>query len=286
MNTCDLSNVPEATAHTSTNVASFPTSAMAQTFHSDHSVVSDTSEEGSVKTHFSDDEMKALVDNQNNEQLSKATKLSYIKLRKKQKDEKEVNILLDGYSEGFDLRHKRIAYQYNKGMTINYMKKRMEIVHFYVNDSNKSIDIWAKSLTEKNAKAEKLDVNQMKCKKKTSSVHCTPQRNFQIGDMYRYPGRHEVEKKHDDGTREIKLKKKTALKKIEKKLTKCYFENESCVVCLESHEHGYMGNNPSCKLQHNNKPSACKSCIISMVVSKKDSRVECSRCAPKCTLFK
>ena len=104
--------------------------------------------------------------------------------------------------------------------------------------------------------------------------------------MYRYPGRHEVEKKHDNGTREIKLKKKTALKKIEKKLTKCYFENESCVVCLESHEHGYMGNNPSCKLQHNNKPSACKSCIISMVVSKKDSRVECSRCAPKCTLFK
>ena len=70
----DLSNVPEATAHTSTNVASFSTSAMAQTFHSDHSVVSDTWEEGSVKTHFSDDEMKALVDNQNNEQLSKATK--------------------------------------------------------------------------------------------------------------------------------------------------------------------------------------------------------------------
>ena len=162
----DLSNVQEATANTSTNVASFSTSVMAQTFHSDHSVVSDTSEEGSVKTHFSDDEMKALVDNQNNEQLSKATKLSYIKLRKKQKDEKEINILLDGYSEGFDLRHKRIAYQYHKGMTINYMKKRMEIVHFYVNDSNKSIEIWAKSLTEKNAKAEKLDVNQMKCKKK------------------------------------------------------------------------------------------------------------------------
>ena len=157
----DLSNVQEATANTSTNVASFSTSAMAQTFHSDHSVVSDTSEEGSVKTHFSDDEMKALVDNQNNEQLSKATKLSHIKLRKKQKYEKEVNILLDGYSEGFDLRHKHIAYQYHKGMTINYMEKRMEIVHFYVNDSNKSIDIWAKSLTEKNAKAEKLDVNQM-----------------------------------------------------------------------------------------------------------------------------
>ena len=45
------------------------------------------------------------------------------------------------------------------------MKKRMEIVRFYVNDSNKSIEIWAKSLTEKNAKAEKLDVNQMKLKK-------------------------------------------------------------------------------------------------------------------------
>ena len=68
----DLSNVQEATANTSTNVASFSTSAMAQTFHSDHSVVSNTSEEGSVKTHFSDDEMKALVDNQNNEHLSKA----------------------------------------------------------------------------------------------------------------------------------------------------------------------------------------------------------------------
>ena len=144
-----LSNVPEATAHTSTNVASFSTSAMAQTFHSDHSVVSGTPEEGSVKTHFSDDEMKELVDNQNNKQLSKATKLSYIKLRKKQKDEKEVNILLDGYSEGFDLHHKRIAYQYHKRMTINYIQKRVEIVCFYVNDSNKSIEIWAKSLTEK-----------------------------------------------------------------------------------------------------------------------------------------
>ena len=42
----------------------------------------------------------------------------------------------------------------------------MEIVHFYVNDSNKSIEIWAKSLNEKNAKAEKLDLNQMKFKKK------------------------------------------------------------------------------------------------------------------------
>ena len=84
----ELSNVPEATAHTSTNVASFSTSAMAQTFHSDHSVVSNTSEEGSVKTHFSDDEMKALVDNQNNKQLSKATKSSYIKLRKNKKIKK------------------------------------------------------------------------------------------------------------------------------------------------------------------------------------------------------
>eukprot|EP00957_Ditylum_brightwellii_P174041 13251245-Ditylum_brightwellii.AAC.1 len=45
---------------------------MAQTFHSDNSVVSDTSEEGSVTTHLSDDEMKALVDNQNIDQLSKA----------------------------------------------------------------------------------------------------------------------------------------------------------------------------------------------------------------------
>eukprot|EP00957_Ditylum_brightwellii_P149021 11346526-Ditylum_brightwellii.AAC.1 len=62
---------------------------MAQTFHSDHSVVSDTSEGGSVKTHFSNDEMKALVDNQSNKQLSKAKKSSYNNLRKKQKDEKE-----------------------------------------------------------------------------------------------------------------------------------------------------------------------------------------------------
>ena len=76
----DLSNVQEATANTSTNVASFSTSVMAQTFHSDHSVVSNTSEEGSVKTHLSDDEMKALVDNQNNDQLSKAKKSSYNKL--------------------------------------------------------------------------------------------------------------------------------------------------------------------------------------------------------------
>ena len=67
----DLSNVPEATAHTSTNAASFTSIAMAQIFHSDTSVVSDTSEEGSVKTHLSDDEMEALVDNQNNDQLSK-----------------------------------------------------------------------------------------------------------------------------------------------------------------------------------------------------------------------
>eukprot|EP00957_Ditylum_brightwellii_P141927 10813138-Ditylum_brightwellii.AAC.1 len=89
MDVIDLSNVPEATAHTSTNSASFTTIGMAQVFHSDTSVISDTSEEGSVKTHLSDDEMKALVDIQNNNQLSKAKKSSYNKLPKKQKDEKE-----------------------------------------------------------------------------------------------------------------------------------------------------------------------------------------------------
>ena len=84
----DLSNVPEATAHTSTNAASFTTIAMTQTFHSDHWVVSNTSEEGSVKTHLSDDEMKALVDNQNNDQLSKAKNhptTNYVKNKKMKK---------------------------------------------------------------------------------------------------------------------------------------------------------------------------------------------------------
>eukprot|EP00957_Ditylum_brightwellii_P161981 12333259-Ditylum_brightwellii.AAC.1 len=117
---------------------------MVQAFHSDTSVVSDTSEDGSAKTHLSDDEMKALVDNQYNDQLSKANKSSYKKLCKKTSDAKEVNILLDGFFEGIDLRHKCIACQYCKGMAIFYKKKRMEIVHSYVNDSNKSIEIWAK----------------------------------------------------------------------------------------------------------------------------------------------
>ena len=53
----------------------------------------------------------------------------------------------------------------------------MEIVHFYVNDSNKSIKIWAKSLTEKNAKAEKLDVNQMELKKNFLGIAYTPTRH-------------------------------------------------------------------------------------------------------------
>ena len=81
----DPSNVPEATAHTSTNAASSTTIAMSQAFHFDTSVISDTSEEGSVKTHLSDDEMKALVDNQKNDQLSKVKKSSYNKLRKNKK---------------------------------------------------------------------------------------------------------------------------------------------------------------------------------------------------------
>ena len=34
-------------------------------------------------------------------------------------------------------------------MTIDYMEKRMEIVYFYVNDSDKSIEIWAKQVTKK-----------------------------------------------------------------------------------------------------------------------------------------
>ena len=109
--------------------------------------------------------------------------------------------------------------------------------------------------------------------------------------MFRFPGRYSVEKQYDDGKRSIKLKKKTALKKIERKLKKCYFQKigedeDKCVVCLGNNEHGYMGNNPSCKQQHNNKPSACASCIISVVVTKKDSHVKCMRCAPNCTLFK
>ena len=45
----DLSNLPEATADTSTNAASSTAIAMARAFHSNSSVISDTSEEGSVK---------------------------------------------------------------------------------------------------------------------------------------------------------------------------------------------------------------------------------------------
>eukprot|EP00957_Ditylum_brightwellii_P027822 2103589-Ditylum_brightwellii.AAC.1 len=60
MDVIDLSNFPEAIADTSTNAASSTTIAIAQAFHSDTSVVSDTSEEGSAKTNLSDDEMKAL----------------------------------------------------------------------------------------------------------------------------------------------------------------------------------------------------------------------------------
>ena len=108
----------------------------------------------------------------------------------------------------------------------------------------------------------------------------------QADEIYRFLGRDIVEKKHDDGKREIKLTKKTALKKIEKKLTKCSFHDDTCVVCCDNLEYSYMGNNPSCKQQHNNKPSACESCIISMVVSYKDSHVHCLWCTPKCTLFK
>ena len=61
----DLTYVQETTAHMSTNFASLPTIATTQTIFSYWSVISDTSEEGSVKTHFSDDEMKALINNQN-----------------------------------------------------------------------------------------------------------------------------------------------------------------------------------------------------------------------------
>ena len=64
--------------------------------------------------------------------------------------------------------------------------------------------------------------------------------------MFRFPGRHSVEKKYDDGKKSIKLKKRTALKKIERKLKKCYFEKigedeDKCVICL--------GNNESIKLK-------------------------------------
>eukprot|EP00957_Ditylum_brightwellii_P036532 2767185-Ditylum_brightwellii.AAC.1 len=72
MDVIDLSNFPEATAVTSTNAASSTTIAMARALHYDTAVVSDTSKEDSAKTHFSDDEIKALVYNQYKDQLSKA----------------------------------------------------------------------------------------------------------------------------------------------------------------------------------------------------------------------
>ena len=62
--------------------------------------------------------------------------------------------------------------------------------------------------------------------------------------------------------RAIKLKEKTALKEIERKLIKGSFRNDTCVVCCDNLEYGYMGKNLSCKQQHNNKPSACNLCII------------------------
>eukprot|EP00957_Ditylum_brightwellii_P014144 1065831-Ditylum_brightwellii.AAC.1 len=61
MDVVDLSNLSEATADTSTNTASTTAIATATTFYSNISVVSDTSNEVSAKTHLSNDEMKALV---------------------------------------------------------------------------------------------------------------------------------------------------------------------------------------------------------------------------------
>eukprot|EP00957_Ditylum_brightwellii_P163701 12463668-Ditylum_brightwellii.AAC.1 len=137
----DLSNLPEATSDTSTNAASTTATTMATAFYSNSSVISDTSEEDSAKTHLSDGEMKTLVNKQYEDQLIKATKSPFSKLCKKTSDAKQVNILLDGYSEGFDLCPKHIAKQYSKGMTIFHNKEKMEIVHFYVDDYNKTIDI-------------------------------------------------------------------------------------------------------------------------------------------------
>eukprot|EP00957_Ditylum_brightwellii_P200002 15246704-Ditylum_brightwellii.AAC.1 len=64
MDAIDLFNLPEAIAGTSTNAVFSTAMEMARAFHSTSSVVSDALEEGSTKTHFSDDEMKALVYNQ------------------------------------------------------------------------------------------------------------------------------------------------------------------------------------------------------------------------------
>eukprot|EP00957_Ditylum_brightwellii_P167432 12745978-Ditylum_brightwellii.AAC.1 len=152
MDVIDLSNLPEATADASTNAAPTTATAMANTFYSNSSIINDTSEEGSSKTHLSDDEMKALVNKQYDDQLIKAEKSSFSKLRKKTSGAKQVNNLLDGYPEGFDLHLKCIPKQNSKGMTIFYNKKKMEIVHFYVDDNNETIDIWAKPINVKNAK--------------------------------------------------------------------------------------------------------------------------------------
>eukprot|EP00957_Ditylum_brightwellii_P208692 15358545-Ditylum_brightwellii.AAC.1 len=60
MGVIDLSDLPEATAEISTNAASTTATAMTTALYSNSSVISDSLEEGSAKTHLSDDEIKAL----------------------------------------------------------------------------------------------------------------------------------------------------------------------------------------------------------------------------------
>eukprot|EP00957_Ditylum_brightwellii_P102510 7812413-Ditylum_brightwellii.AAC.1 len=79
----DPSNLPEVTVDTLTNVASTTAAVMARAFYPSSSAISDTLEEGSAETHLSDDEIKALVNKQYEDQLIKATKSSFSKLHKK-----------------------------------------------------------------------------------------------------------------------------------------------------------------------------------------------------------
>ena len=102
-------------------------------------------------------------------------------------------------------------------MKITYNRKKMEIVHFYVDNNNKTIDVWAKPDNVKNTKAEKLDVNKMELKKLNTTYEVQPTSDEvyqeQVDYLAQYPVKHIIEdNQKDDGKRENNFRKKQGLR--------------------------------------------------------------------------
>ncbi len=77
---------------------------------------------------------------------------------------------LDGYSKGFDLHLRYTACQYKKDQVISYNNKKMKITWFFINDTEKNIDIWAQPANDKNAPSEKLMIEHMQIFKKRQLI--------------------------------------------------------------------------------------------------------------------